>query len=802
MYKKIFMLFVVFMISGVIFMSCSSDDDGGGTTPTPDPKLSIISPNGGEIVQMGEDVWIHFENELDGDVAIYLYKNGDSLDVVDPLITVQDSTLWLVPTTLDSDKNYKLKIVSVDDPSIYDFSDAEFIIAPVGDYIMVNSSDGGDIWLKGSTHSITWYTNMTGTVRIDLYKDNMPYLLIYNNQANDGTQGWTIPNDITIDASADYTLRIQSVENISIYDESDNFFCLAEDRDDQNIIGDWTTTFSKQPTTFYFEADGTIVADSLGTEMGVGTWEMIGNGVKITDELSSAHLIGIVDGDNMDGTMADDSGYNGDWTAERVIPELLTPNGGEVWMHGTQDSITWDPSIAGNVVISLADTTGVVQPIATVLGSDGLYVWTVPATIDPGAAYLIRIAKEINGEAMDQSDNFICISSDVTVDILGQWDFNWYWKAMAVIEFFNDNTWSYGTYKVTGNGIRWDYTTSDTYYIGIIDGDKMSGTMTDGHGITGIGWDAQRILDILTPNGGEVFDMGDIVNITWDETLTASEISVDLYENDVFVENLGIVNINTYTSFNWTVPNYLTTSTKYKIRITSTTSDIYDECDNYFTINGVAPAAFEDENFEDGVADNWTAVNGNWAVVDSISVYQGTGTTQTNSAVLDSAKSGNFVYEVKMKKVAGVYYYGININGDHTTLDGWGQWNSMLFYIDISSDEYSFRRNLGGSWTSLATGTSSAVNLGLDQWNTFKVIVVNETNDYHLFINDEYLGTVHDTTYTGGELGLFQWESVGGVIDVDYVKVTPINKSDLDKINIRRISNSVVGNEDPFIPGK
>jgi len=391
MYKKILMLFLAFVISGVVFMSCSSDDDGG-TAPAPTKYCTITSPNGGEILQMGDLVYIHFDSNLDGDVAMYLYKGGDSLSVINPLITVEDSVSWAIPTNLDEDFDYQIKIVSVDNPSISDFSDANFTIAPTGVYIMVTSSNGGDIWTKGSTNMITWYSNLTGTVRIDLYNYNAPYYIVYNLNANSGSVGWTIPADATLDAAADYTIQIQSIESPAVLDESDNFFAIAE-TEGVDIVGDWTVTFSKQPDVFYFNADGTFAADSLETNIGYGTWNMIGNGIRIDDDTTGNYLLGIVKTNRMDGGVVYDGAAVGNWDARRVTPDLLAPNGGEVWMHGTQDSIRWD-AIDGNVVLSLADTTGIVQEIATVPGSDSLYVWTVPSNIDPGAAYYISCKRD------------------------------------------------------------------------------------------------------------------------------------------------------------------------------------------------------------------------------------------------------------------------------------------------------------------------------------------------------------------------------------------------------------------------
>lgn len=795
------MLLLALTISTMVFVSCS-DDDGGGTTPDPTPGITVTSPNGNEVIQRNQPVWIHFDKNIEGDLAVYLYKGGDSLMVIEAALAL-DSLQWAVSeAAIVEGIDYQIKIVSKEDPSVYDFSDANFIIADPGEYIIVTSSNGGDIWLKGETKYINWVDNIAENVNIFLFKNGIAVADLFNApQASSGVKSWLIPDDGTIVDGADYTIQIVKDGDPTVFGESEHFFCIADDRDDQNVIGDWDVLFSKQPepNNFYFHPDGTITADSSGTSSGEGTWEMVGNGIKILASDDSAYLLGIVDGNTIDGHMLTEDGDIADWDAMRVLPDLITPNGGEVWMHGTTQTIEWDPDIAGNVVISLADDSGIIQNIATVLGSDSTYTWTVPASIEPGVKYYIRVAKEVNGEALDQSDWYFCIANTESPDILGLWD-NIYAnkKGPFTMEYLAGGTFIFnqgggdltGTWDLTGNGIRCNFDAyPNSYLIGNFSNDKVTGYLYDGSPTAVFGWDGQRLLDILTPNGGELFEMDDVVNITWNETLTASEINVDLYENDVFVENLGTVNINTYTSFNWTIPIDIVTSTKYKLRLTSTTSDIYDECDDYFIINGVAPTAIEDENFEDGAADNWTPVIGDWFVADSL--YHLTfDSLVVNTSVFDSELTGNYVIEAKLKTTSvQEWFYGFYLNGDNSTLNAAGQWYDHVMISILPSGSIGFWVMVDGSETG-GWYTCPEVNTGLDVWNNLKVIVDNYKNEYHVYVNDQYFITFNDSSLNSGKVGLtFCDNTTSGAGAVDYVKISPINKIDMSNVKINRISD-------------
>ncbi|HXK49975.1 MAG TPA: hypothetical protein PKW56_05875, partial [Clostridiales bacterium] len=360
----------------------------------------------------------------------------------------------------------------------------------------------------------------------------------------------------------------------------------------------------------------------------------------------------------------------------------------------------------------------------------------------------------------------------------------------------SDDTWTSaggtGTWTLTGNGLRMllDGYGNDWFVLAIVEGDKMNGSMTQLPNSEG-DFFGHRILQVVTPNGGGVYQPGDIVAVTWYETLSAQNVTVDLYENDVFCRNLTTVDVNSYTSYNWTVPADIVTSTKYKIRMTSTTSDIYDESDDYFTIDAVpATPAIEDETFDDGLADNWSAVDGTCSVTDSIYTVNTSGYI-VGSSKLDIEVTGNYVFEAKLRAASDVTSYngGLIVNGDPTVLNGDGDWNNCVVFM-INNGAYTFVVIENGVWNTLGSASATEINNVLGEWNILKMIVDNDANDYHIFINGSYMGSYHDTRFNSGTLGL---HTAVGATEFDYVKVGPVNKSAMDGIKINRVSTSILG---------
>jgi hypothetical protein len=94
--------------------------------------------------------------------------------------------------------------------------------------ITVIQPNGGESYLLGSSHNINWNSeNVTGNVRIYLYKEGSYYRSITSNTANNGDFLWTIPENYDVYSS--YKIKVTSISNSSVYDFSDNYFELFED---------------------------------------------------------------------------------------------------------------------------------------------------------------------------------------------------------------------------------------------------------------------------------------------------------------------------------------------------------------------------------------------------------------------------------------------------------------------------------------------------------------------------------------------------------------------------------------------
>ncbi len=124
--------------------------------------------------------------------------------------------------------------------------------------------------------------------------------------------------------------------------------------------------------------------------------------------------------------------------------------------------------------------------------------------------------------------------------------------------------------------------------------------------------EANPVLNLTAPNGGEVFAPGATMNITWTQTRLSGLMSIYLYKDGGKLLHLATVNVST-GSFGWVIPQDLTEAGTYGILLAR---DLHEDAsDSYFTvatpyISGTERAALI-ALYNGANGDGWTG-NGGW----------------------------------------------------------------------------------------------------------------------------------------------------------------------------------------------
>ena len=161
------------------------------------PTITVTSPNGGETWLGGQShalAWT-YTGAPGPNVKIELL-NAATPTVIAASVSIgasgTGSSTWTVPPMQADGTQYTIRITSTDTPVCADTSNASFTIHPAT--ITVTSPNGGETWLGGETHPITWnYSGNPGAnIQIELLNGATPTLLTSGIPITQGTWNWDV----------------------------------------------------------------------------------------------------------------------------------------------------------------------------------------------------------------------------------------------------------------------------------------------------------------------------------------------------------------------------------------------------------------------------------------------------------------------------------------------------------------------------------------------------------------------------------------------------------------------------------
>jgi hypothetical protein len=303
--------------------------------------------------------------------------------------------------------------------------------------------------------------------------------------------------------------------------------------------------------------------------------------------------------------------------------QLTAPNGGEVLIPGSSKTISWtydNSGQPGNFVKIELLKGGILNAIISAfaqigINGNGSYNWTVPAQQAGGNDYSIRVTSITKPACTDTSDsNFNIYSLKITSPNGGE---NWVQASKKTISWDSPGwppgekvrleLWQGGNLigtcfdNLSAGLVLWDvgsmgpvnqYTWAPPgsgYKIKIVSLTTNLSDMSDGAFTI-----APPTIHLTSPNGGESWTFGTTKQITWtSEGIRPLEtVRMDLLKGGNTIGTLSSVySYEPQNSWNWIVGHkggpYAPPGNDYKVKITTSMSNISDESDGVFTI---APA--------------------------------------------------------------------------------------------------------------------------------------------------------------------------------------------------------------------
>lgn len=181
--------------------------------------ITVNNPSAGVDWNRGAMHLITWTQTFPENVKIELCTAGGTVLALIKNVCAGSSYNWYIPSYY-SPGDYTIKVSSVLDGTIADWSGVFQITASTGGTVTVDNPKTGDRWNRGASHLITWTKTFPENVKIELYSTGGGLLALIKNVCPGSSYNWYIPSYYT---PGNYMIKVSSVLDGSIADMSEAF---------------------------------------------------------------------------------------------------------------------------------------------------------------------------------------------------------------------------------------------------------------------------------------------------------------------------------------------------------------------------------------------------------------------------------------------------------------------------------------------------------------------------------------------------------------------------------------------------
>ncbi|MBI5058743.1 T9SS type A sorting domain-containing protein [candidate division KSB1 bacterium] len=590
------------------------------------PTLSMISPNGGEVWDVGTNHTIRWSKaNVSGPVNIQVNRNypAGSWEPLAINLTA-DTVVWAVNAPYSNSARMRVQPVNI--PGYNDDSNANFVI---GTELELTAPLGGEAWNAGTSYAISWNRyNAAGNVTVEV---NRSYpgggWESLTTTAAGSSYAWTV----TGPPSTTARVRVYLTANSAIGDTSSANFAInatgiALDYPvggenwlvggSQTIL--WTRTNAAGNATVqinrsYPSASWTnLTTTAAGNSYAWTVSSPTSSTTRIRVFLTSNSSIGDT--------------CNSDLSITSPTLTLTTPNGGENWNVGSMQVVRWTRSqAAGAVTVRLNRTyPGGSWTTLTSTATADTFAWTVTSPTSTTAR--IRIYLNSNTAAADTSAaNFTIGSSSIAVTAPNGGE-SWVLGLPYSIAFTRTNATGAATVELNRNYPAGAWEMIDNAYTG----SSLSWTASGAASTTA----RMRVslnsdpsvrdssnanfslvtpaLTVSSPNGGDTLRIGAVATLSWTRANVTGAVTVALNRSYPGGSWETLSTTQSGSSMSWTVTGPVTDQARLRVSWNSLPS-VSDESNADFHIVAgslalAAPDGGESYTLGGPVTVRWTRV--------------------------------------------------------------------------------------------------------------------------------------------------------------------------------------------------
>ncbi|HOM66156.1 MAG TPA: hypothetical protein PK591_10105, partial [Ignavibacteriales bacterium] len=566
-------------------------------------KITVLYPNGNEILQSGKTInitWNNYSSISNVKIEYSTNAGGSWNTIVNSVQANLGAYPWVIPNTTGN--SYRIRISDADSPSptefINDISDNNFTVKRI-DLI---SPVSGEYFQIGKTKQISWNVGNIATLRIDL-------------STNGGSDFFNIAE--ISGANTSYNLKLTNPAYVSTA-----CYLRIYDKDNPTIVSELSSPFTikrldlispnggeiKQAgvvdtikwqasgvsnITLQYSTDGGLnfsnsIVNNHPANLGYYYWtipsNLYGNNIKVR----------IVD---YDVSSISDTSDNNFSISQLAITQ---PTSTSKFNVGLPLIVNWSANNLTQINIDLSTDGGLSYPYNIVSNYNATLntcTWVIPLTLTPSSNCVIKITDANNPTTYILSQQFSIAKLKILVPNDGTQ--NWQtvtqqtitWQASSNvsnirIEYTSNNGVSWNTIinsvpATTGNYLWTIPNTAASNLVKIRITDVSNNNVIDS---SDNNFNIRR-LDLTSPNGGESFAAGSSQQISWIAN-NVNNVKIEYQtSNGGTWTHIATVPANS-SPYTWTVP--ATTSSEYRIRISDATySTIQSQSANTFKVGQI-----------------------------------------------------------------------------------------------------------------------------------------------------------------------------------------------------------------------
>ncbi|HPN38799.1 MAG TPA: hypothetical protein PL041_10370, partial [Melioribacteraceae bacterium] len=562
-------------------------------------RLILSSPNGGENWFNGTNRTITWNSLSITNVRIeYSTDAGVSWqNVINDYSATPNSYNWTIPNA--GTITGLVRISDADEPKIYDISDNYFTLTK----LFVTTPNDSTGWKIGAQVNIGWSTNLTDNVKLEISTNNGTNWteIATNIPGSNQNYLYTVPNTPTNLGR----IRISSLTNPNYTNISEGTFTIGnisliapngvvwQAGTQQNITWSYTgLSLVKLEFTTNNGATWVLINSNFDASLGSYPWS-------IPSTLSSTNVkVRISDAETNNGVL---QSISSSFTVSNL--QITSPVNGDVFKSGSVVNIAWNSSTTiSNIRLAYkTENDADWQPINNnnpIQASLGNYNWTTPANLS-GQYCQIRLTTTDNPSNTVISDGYFrvgylnLVKPNGGEKLIGNGIYQIRWNSSSSIQYVRieyslDGGTNYITipggyeYPAAGGSFPWQVpnTINNTARVRISDAFApivLSDISDNNFSIAE--------LTLTYPNGGEGFLPGQPIAITWNATNIANINLAYRSVNGVWTNIIQGISSAPKT-YNWTIPNTISSDFDIKISATEDTS-LYDISDGKCKIANV-----------------------------------------------------------------------------------------------------------------------------------------------------------------------------------------------------------------------